>query len=237
MLIAHISDSHIAVPAAEGSDRMRDLGRSVDYINGLDPQPDLVVHTGDITHNGTPAEYSESLTVLDQIRASLCVIPGNRDDRSALRAAFANRLPESCHGEFIQYSIVNDGWCVIMLDSISTQSNKGRLCETRLAHFSAMLDDAGDMPVIVFMHHPPFDVSVSTYPVQFEDWSDVDAFSGIISRHRNVRHVYCGHTHRTATGNIAGIGASTIPSLATDLRMDSPGTMQEVWPVYRFVVE
>ena len=237
MLIAHISDSHIALPAAEGSDRMGDLSRPIGYINALDEQPDLVVHSGDVTHNGTLAEYAESRTALDNLRAPYLVIPGNRDDRAALRAAFAHCLPDSCHDEFVQFSVRQDGWCVIFLDSVSTQSNKGRLCETRLAHFEKMVTDAGELPVVVFMHHPPFEVAVSTYPNQFEDWHDVDAFSGIVSRHRNVRRIYCGHTHRAAAGKVAGIVASSITSMAADLRMDSPETMQEVWPVYRLVEE
>jgi len=121
-----------------------------------------------------------------------------------------------------------------MLDSVSTQSNKARLCETRLDHFRTMLTGAGDRPVAVFMHHPPFEVTESRYPIQFEDWSEVDALSGIISQHQNVRHVYCGHSHRSAKGKIAGVDASTIPSMASDLRMGPPAGNSEVLPVYRF---
>jgi len=237
MLIAHISDSHIELPAADGSDRAGDLLRSVEHINALDPQPDLVVHTGDVTHFGKPEEYAESVRLLDRLRAPFCVIPGNRDDRVGLRNAFESRLPDNCHSEFVQYAIVNEGLCAIMLDSVSIESNKARMCETRLTHFQALLDAAGDRPVVVFMHHPPFEVTESSYPVQFEDWSEVDALAGIVSRHRNVLHVYCGHSHRAAKGKIAGIGASTIPSMATDLRMGPPADMGEVLPVYRFAGE
>ena len=237
MLIAHISDSHIELPAAEDSDRSGDLLRSVEHINTLDPQPDLVVHTGDVTHYGRPEEYAESVRMLDGLRAPFCVIPGNRDDRVELRKAFESRLPDNCHSEFVQYAIVNEGLCAIMLDSVSTQSNKARLCETRLSHFSALLAEAGDRPVVVFMHHPPFEVTESAYPVQFEDWSEVDALAEIVSRHRNVLNVYCGHSHRAAIGKIAGIGASTIPSMATDLRMGPPADLGEVLPVYRFAGE
>ena len=41
MLIAHISDCHIELPATDGSDRAGDLSRSVEYVNGLADQPDL----------------------------------------------------------------------------------------------------------------------------------------------------------------------------------------------------
>lgn len=233
MLIAHISDCHIALPPPEGSDRSGELCRSVEYVNALDPQPDLVVHTGDVAHDAKPAEYAEALRILDNLQAPLYVIPGNRDERGALRAAFAHRLPETLHSEFVQYAIMRERECVIMLDSVSTQSNKGRLCEARLTHLTKMLDAAGDRKVVVFMHHPPFAVTESDYPCQFEDWSDVDAFSAIVAQHRTVSHIYCGHSHRTSRGKVAGIEASTIPSMASDLRMGPPAGVQDVLPVYR----
>jgi len=234
MLIAHISDCHIELPAAEDSDRAGDLSRSVDYVNGLADQPDLVVHTGDVAHFGKPEEYAEAVRLLGGLRAPYCVIPGNRDDRGALRKAFESRLSNGCHPEFVQYAIALEGLYAIMLDSVSTQSNKARLCERRLDHFNTMLSDAGDRPVVVFMHHPPFEVTESSYPVQFEDWSEVDALAGIIAQHRNVLRVCCGHSHRSARGKIAGVDASTIPSMASDLRMGPPADMAEVLPVYRF---
>jgi hypothetical protein len=114
-----------------------------------------------------PAEYAQAARILDWLRAQLCVMPGNRDDRGALRAAFAARLPEDCHGEFVQYAIVREHACAIMLDTVSTQSKKGRLCKARLAHLGEMLNDAGNRQVVVFMHHPPFEIAEA--PVSFRD--------------------------------------------------------------------
>ena len=65
----------------------------------------------------------------------------------------------------------------------------------------------------------------------------MDALADIMSRHGNVRSVFCGHSHRSAEGTIAGVDASTIPSVASDLQMGSPADMPEVVPVYRFAVD
>lgn len=233
MLISQISDCHIAWPPAEGVDRLGDLQRCVDYVNGLDPQPDLVVHTGDIAHDGAKAEYEKAAEKLGQLRARLCVIPGNRDDRRELRDAFADRLPANCHEEFVQYLISTEELCVIMLDTMSIDSNKGRLCRTRLDHLNGMLEEADGRPVVLFMHHPPFEIAVASVPFQFEDRANLAEFSEILSCHSNVRRVCCGHSHRAASGHIAGIAASTISSTAEDLRMDKPERMQELWPSHR----
>jgi 3',5'-cyclic AMP phosphodiesterase CpdA len=58
MIIAQISDTHIAVDAPDAAQRMRDLELMIADINGLDPIPDVIVHTGDIVHNGDPQEYA-----------------------------------------------------------------------------------------------------------------------------------------------------------------------------------
>ncbi len=233
MLITQISDCHISWPPAEGTDRLGDLDRCIDYVNSLDPQPDLVVHTGDVAHDAAKIEYDKAAEKLAELRAPFCVIPGNRDNRRQLRDTFLDHLPANCHDEFVQYLISTEKLCAIMLDTASTESNKGRLCRARLDHFNAMLDEAGGRPVVIFMHHQPFEIAVAKVPFQFEDRANLAEFSAILSRHPNVRQIFCGHSHRTASGQIAGIPASTISSTAKDLRMDDPGCLRKLWPTYQ----
>ena len=61
--IAQISDTHLMCPVKVGEtdivkQRINNLKRCVDSINNLDPQPDIIIHTGDITQNGTVEELS-----------------------------------------------------------------------------------------------------------------------------------------------------------------------------------
>lgn len=235
MQIVQISDSHIVPPDSDGGRRIDDLLRCVNHIACLDRQPDVVVHTGDIAHNGTPLEYVEALGILETLAPRLYVIPGNRDHRENLRAAFARYLPDNCHPEFIQYATpLNDDLYGIMLDSVSTESSNGRLCDARLDHFRELLGHAGDRQVVIFMHHPPFDVTEADerYRFQFEDRDCLAEFAGILSRHRNVRHIYCGHSHRASVGSVAGIPASIVPSIANDLRMGPPVEIHEICPAF-----
>ncbi len=232
MLIAQISDSHIAVPATSSHCRTGNLEACVDHIAALDPLPDLVVHTGDVAHNGKAEEYAQAADLLGTLPTRLHVIPGNRDDRQALRAAFASLLPADCHAEFVQYAYMQQDLCLIMLDTVSEGSNKGQLCELRLAHLNQMLDNAGDRQLMIFMHHPPFDVTAAADPFQFESRGNAAAFAGILSQHPKVRHVYCGHSHRAASGMVGGVPASTIPSMAEDLRQGPVVSMEKITPLY-----
>ena len=89
MIIAHISDTHIALDAADAEQRMRDLALTIADINALDPLPDVIVHTGDIVHNRRREEYAQAAALLAQARAPVYVLPGNKDDRANLREAFS----------------------------------------------------------------------------------------------------------------------------------------------------
>lgn len=231
MLIAQISDSHISLPAEAGDNRIEDLRRYVTYLNNLEDRPGLVVHSGDISHNGTREEYQAALIVLQQLNAALFVMAGNRDNREVLRDVFADHLPDNCHPEFIQYMTEQEDNCLLMLDTVSVETNKGQLCDERLTHLAGMLDQADGKPVTIFMHHPTFEITESRYPFQFEDRENADAFATLVGQHPNIRSVRCGHTHRNAKGNISGTKAITIPSIAEDLRLGDDAGLEVIAPL------
>src|SRR6218665_3526743 len=91
MIIAQISDTHIALDTPDSERRIADFERTIADINALDPQPDVIVHTGDILHNGRADEYTVAASILGKARAPVYVIPGNKDDRANLRAAFSGK--------------------------------------------------------------------------------------------------------------------------------------------------
>ena len=82
------------------------------------------------------------------------------------------------------------------------------------------------------MHHPPFEVIDSKYPFQFEHWNTVDYLSHVLEQNSQVKHLFCGHTHRNSHGQILGIPASTVPSVAVDLRFGSIPDGAELKPIY-----
>src|SRR3974390_2371876 len=49
-LFVQISDTHIGFNKDANPDVNGTLSRTVDLVNGMARQPDLIIHTGDITH-------------------------------------------------------------------------------------------------------------------------------------------------------------------------------------------
>ncbi len=213
--IVQISDTHIS---AHEPQRLQDLKNAVTAINALSQPPELVVHTGDISHDGVPAEYQDAREVLDQLNAPYFVMPGNRDNRAELLKVFADHRYQLPAQGWVQYSIEQYGVRLVMVDTVSDSSNKGQLCDGRLANLESLLEADKQKPVALFLHHPPYEATGIPDPYQYEDWTDVEKLTSLLSRYSNICGMYCGHVHRFIDGQIAGIQASAMTCMAGDLR-------------------
>jgi len=228
--IVQISDTHISIEAPQ---RMIDLENCVQAINKLTEPPDLIIHTGDIAHNGQAQEYHSARQLLDKLDAPYFVMPGNRDLREPLLNEFLDhryKLPEQ---GWVQYSIEDYSVRLIMVDTVSEHSNKGELCETRLQHLEQMLFADASKPVALFLHHPPYEATGIPDPYQYENWNDVEKLTTLLAEHRNICALYCGHVHRFIEGSIAGISASAISCVAGDLRKGDVSDADRKLPVFK----
>lgn len=219
MRIVQISDSHISL---DKPGRAGELAACVEHINALDPQPDVVVHTGDVAHDGHVEEYAIARRLLDGLDAPYFVLAGNRDDRRRLIDAFADGKHLSPGMDFAQYAVEDFPVRLIAADTQSGTSPKGRLCQDRLANLSALIARDSSRPAALFLHHPPFDVPVAPDPFQFEDRAEADALMRLLCGHPHIRGLYCGHVHRGYRTEIGAMEASVLSSLASDLRWDKP---------------
>ena len=92
MLIAQISDTHILAPESgqpAASLRADCLRLCVADIN--EQTPYVVIFTGDTVQYGAPEEYALLRELLSPLESPLYLVPGNRDDNDALRAAFGDK--------------------------------------------------------------------------------------------------------------------------------------------------
>jgi 3',5'-cyclic-AMP phosphodiesterase len=248
MLIAHISDLHIRQPgelAYRRVDTAAHLQRCIAHIAAHRPQPDIVVATGDLTDCGDPEEYEYLAKLLAQLPMPLYLIPGNHDNRSALRAAFPQHHYLRDHEDFIQYTAPAGPLQLVALDTVLPGEGGGLLCRARLRWLKEQLTIYRHRPVVILMHHPPFATGI-----KFMDQVGLQTefpLEPIIGRHANVERILCGHLHRTIITRFGGTVAVTCPSPAHQVAlgllpdsppmfiMEPPGYMMHRWSDQRFV--
>lgn len=233
-LIAQVTDTHIKVSGRKAYgghvDTNAALDQCVRHLNSLDPRPDVVLLTGDLVDTGHPDEYATLRALLSGLDAPCFVVPGNHDDRGALRAAFTDHDYLPRRGEFLHYCVEDYPVRLVGLDSTVPGTPGGLMCEARLAWLDAMLGNAPRSPTLLFMHHPPFLTGIAHMDVQ--RCANADRLGAVVARHPQVVRLLCGHVHRSIHvpwyGITASIGPSHSHAVALDLRPDGPS---------RFVLE
>ena len=237
MIIAQITDTHLA--AADAADpvfdaRAQNLRDCIADINSLDPLPDAVIHTGDMTQHGQAAEFAHARSLLAALEVSLYVTPGNRDGRVAMARAFAGDGYMMADCAFVHYAVEAHPVRLVTVDSLAADgSAKGDLCHARLAALDATLAEAPTQPTALFMHHPPFDVPTAPDPFAYQRRRAAVDLAAVVSRHPQVVRIFTGHMHRPWTATVGSVAASTVPSVAVDLRKGRYAPTMAGRPVYQ----
>ena len=232
MIIAQISDTHIALDTPDASRRIRDLEMTIADIDALNPAPDVIFHTGDIVHNGRTEEYAKAASILAQARVPVYVIPGNKDDRANLRAAFSPRGYLNRGSSFVEYAVEDYPVRLIALDTLNTNSNKGDFCVDRARRLAELIDAETSKPIAIFAHHPPFEVKVGPEPFNFETPEMMMRLRQAAQHSNRVIAIFSGHVHRSTVGYVASIPVSVMPSIATTLRWGNYPDHMKSRPVY-----
>jgi 3',5'-cyclic AMP phosphodiesterase CpdA len=221
MLLAQISDLHV-MPKGEVAygrvDTASMLREAIAHLNRLDPQPDVVLITGDLADKGQPAAYAHLREILADLRAPFYVIPGNHDKVAEFRRAFADQPYLPTTGEFINYAVETLPLRLVALDSIVQGRTRGTVCDERLGWLDRTLGQRPDAPTLVMMHHAPWVTGLQHLDeVGMDRGEELEA---VIARHPQVERVLCGHVHRSTQIRFGGTLLSTCPSTAHQAALD-----------------
>jgi 3',5'-cyclic-AMP phosphodiesterase len=232
MIIAQISDTHLTLDSADADRRLRDFASTIADINALDPSPDVIVHTGDIVHNGRTDEYAQAAAILGEARAPVYVLPGNKDDRTSLRAAFSPRGYLAPGSDCIDYAVEGHPVRLIALDTLSPGNAKGEFSAAQAKRLVDLIDAEITKPIAVFTHHPPFEVMVGPERCHFETMEGMSRLRQALRHSSRVIAVFSGHVHRAAEGFVGAIPASVVQCIATTLRKGEYPSSMRTRPVY-----
>jgi 3',5'-cyclic AMP phosphodiesterase CpdA len=217
LTFVHFSDTHLPADPSFTPDGKRyphQRARAVlETMNALPFPVDFALHTGDVGHDpADEAGYSAVRDTLSNLKLPLKLIPGNHDNAGWLYSAVAGRAGEPDH-----YTFDAKGVRFICLNSVVPKAGYGTIGAEQLAWLDGQLSQAGEMPVIVVLHHHPFltaSAAMDAYVLH-----DGEAFHAILKKHANrVRCVLFGHIHETTTFVRDGITYASATAVGVQLR-------------------
>lgn len=237
MLIAQLSDTHIKPEGrlAYGQvDTTACLRQALARLHTLPQRPDVLLITGDLVDAGSPEEYDRLHGLLRQGLQGLdlpcLLVPGNHDSTAAMRQAFADQPGARAPGAWWQFAVRHEGWPlrIVGLDTVLPGDSGGLLCETRLQWLHDTLAAEPDTPVLLALHHPPFDTGIG----HMDDigLQGREGLAQVLARHPQVQLVVCGHLHRCIRATVAGRPVMTAPSTAHAVQLDLARTAE---PMFR----
>ena len=190
-----VSDSHLGFTGTANPDVTGSFTRAIAQVNALPYRPDFVIHTGDLTHLSTPAQFDQVKQMLGGVRAGgIHTVPGEHDSIHDHGAGYLRTFGAGSAGDG-WYSFDVKGVHVIALVNTLSLESLGHLGQDQLDFVRN--DVAGlssDTPIIVFSHIPLF----AMYPKW--GWGTDDATQAL-SYLRRFSSVTClnGHVHQLFT--------------------------------------
>src|SRR5277367_3736290 len=193
-LFVQISDTHIGFNKEANPDVNGTLTQAIDIVNGMQHQPALIIHTGDITHLSKPVEFDLAQQLFARLRTTeMHTVPGEHDTTDATVTEYFSRFGKASNNKGY-YSFDHAGVHFIGLVNVLQfkAGGLGTLGEEQLAWVAADLKGrSASTPIVVFAHMPLWTI--------YEPWGwgtgDADQLMSQLRRFGSVT-VLNGHIHQ-----------------------------------------
>ncbi|HVN21786.1 MAG TPA: metallophosphoesterase [Dongiaceae bacterium] len=194
-----LSDAHVGFNGPPDPLGTRAFEKAVEMINALPQRPDLVLFTGDLTHDTEDRDvHVQRMRQFQEISKRINVplikcVPGEHDAGLDNGALYREFFGDS------HYSFDHRGVHFVALDNVSR--SKPEIGAEQLAWLQKDLSRfSKTAPIVVFTHRPLFDLR--------PDWewftSDGDDVMNVLAAYDNVTVLY-GHIHRDDEHQIGAV--------------------------------
>lgn len=240
MQILHFSDLHLRGDGQKSFrvvDTLACLKVAHAHFQALAQKPDAFVITGDLADSGDERAYHLLYDMFAPLGIPVYALPGNHDRRDRMRSILHGWCPENPGlAPHMCYAVDYPKTRLLMLDTLVPGSHSGHCLPVVLDWLEAELARRS-VPILVFMHHPPFPTGMGMMDEAFEGVARLHA---ILSKSPYTR-LCCGHMHRPIVTQWAGCLALTAPSVAMQIeldlspeggdtfRMETPGYLVHHW--------
>ncbi len=197
--IAQITDIHLT---DDPQQLVMGVNTDVSYhailqsVGHLQPAPDFLLLTGDLTQDGGIPAYARLQQSLESLGIPAYCLPGNHDDVSIMARELRGCavLWDSC--------LQRGGWNLVPLNSAIAGQVHGYLDAESLAWLDRQLGEQPDLPTLIALHHPA--ISLGCDWIDKSGLQDRERFWQICDRHPQIQVIVSGHAHQAFDSELDG---------------------------------
>ena len=190
-------------------------------------QPDVLLLTGDLSQDETPASYQQLLAILQPLTCPMYWTAGNHDHEETLNQVLTSG---GCRPD---KTWVQGGWRFILLNSAIPGLVGGELLAAELHYLAQVLSESPE-PTLIALHHPLFPVG--------SPWLDdsrlanPEVFWRICDAYPQVKVVLCGHVHQERMWQRQGVTYYSSPSTCIQFAPQAEMfTLDTAYPGFRWL--
>ena len=212
-VLIQISDCHLfddRTLSKRGVNTYDSLHEVVAQIDADGTRPDVLLATGDISHDGGVASYAHFAELVLHAAETVRVLPGNHDT-----TAFSDQLGAWTAA----VTDIGAHWRLVALDTTVPGKFHGHLNGRQFALLDEAVASAGARHIVIAMHHNPvLDQSHSPDPNMLDN-------ARILLQHltawRQVRVLLWGHTHRAYDCRVDNMRLLSAPATGFQFRIEN----------------
>ncbi len=196
--------------------------------SSLNPLPDLMLLTGDLSQDGSLASYHRLRHCLHTLPIDVYWLAGNHD---RLRNMTLELKGDRIYADKL---FSRGGWSFILINTLVPGKDSGYLSDETLTFLHKSLIDtaAQHQPVLLSLHHPPFQVDSA--------WLDTTTLQhperlfSILDQFDHVKLVLFGHIHQEFQRIRSGVHYLSCPSTCIQFYPQSNDfKLEEIPPGFR----
>lgn len=217
-----LTDLHLVAPGQDWPQNVDPLARlavCLEEIRELHADAARIVISGDLVQRPHPEAYRLLRTELERMPMDYRLLVGNHDDRTTLLEVFPEI--QSVDG-FVQSADELAGVQLLYLDTLASGGkHHGELGPARLRWAAEQIAAADSRPLLVFLHHPPFEIGVSA--LDRLRLLEAEGLAAALRSRSEPTQLFCGHLHRNVSGFWAGHPFAILKSPHVQFELDMVG--------------
>lgn len=190
---------------------------------------DLIVATGDLAQDHSPAAYQHFAEGIARLPAPCVWLPGNHDFQPAMVSTFANAGISPS-----KQVLLGEHWQILLLDSQVSGVPHGELSEYQLEWMERCLRVNPERYTLLLLHHHP--MPSGCIWLDQHGLRNAHTLAAILQRYPKVNTLLCGHIHQELDLDWHGRKLLASPSTCVQFKPHCTNfTTDDISPGWRYI--